>query len=144
MMLSPSHRLSRCIFCLIVKGTIPSFKVYETEHMLAFLDIAPVSHGHTQIIPKYHARTILELPDEYLAEVGPIAKKVALATGAEQFNVLQNNGKMAFQHVDYVHFHVIPKPTPEEGLILSEDKWPQKSPTKEELAVQLEAMKGKL
>ncbi|GJE94401.1 HIT family protein [Phanerochaete sordida] len=133
-----------CIFCLIVAGKIPCMKVYETEKTLAFLDIGPVSEGHTQVIPKCHARTIMDMPNEYLADIGPVLKKVAQATGAEQFNVLQNNGKMAFQHVDHVHFHVIPKPNTEKGLLLSEDVWPRVEVPREELAETLKKMQSRL
>ncbi|KAJ3985377.1 HIT-like protein [Lentinula detonsa] len=135
----------KCLFCMIVKGTIPSFKVYETEHSLAFLDISPVSEGHTQVIPKYHAVTIADLPDEFLADIGPVVKKVALATGASAYNVLQNNGKIAFQHVDHVHYHVIPKTSEKDGLILDINvSWPQKKAEKKELAATLEKMKARI
>ncbi|KAF8330239.1 HIT-like domain-containing protein [Amanita rubescens] len=117
-----------CIFCKIVQGTIPCFRVLETEHSVAFLDINPVSEGHTQVIPKYHARTIADLPDEYLCDIGPVVKKVAIATGAENYNVVQNNGRLAFQHVDHVHFHVIPKTSPTDGLVMDIEKnWPIKN-----------------
>ncbi|KAJ3826222.1 HIT-like protein [Lentinula raphanica] len=140
-----SHSDDKCLFCMIVKGTIPSFKVYETERSLAFLDISPVSEGHTQVIPKYHAVTIADLPDEYLADIGPVVKKVALATGASAYNVLQNNGKIAFQHVDHVHYHVIPKRSEKDGLILDVNvSWPQKKAEKEELAATLENMKARI
>ncbi|KAK7692518.1 hypothetical protein QCA50_004146 [Cerrena zonata] len=136
---------AKCLFCAIIRGAIPAFKVYETEHTLAFLDISPVSEGHTQVIPKYHARTLGDLPDEYLADIGPVLKKVARATGAEQYNVLQNNGKLAFQHVDHVHFHVVPKTKAEDGLVLSvEANWPARQADKAELAATLEKMKGRL
>ncbi|KAF8636051.1 hypothetical protein AX17_003835 [Amanita inopinata Kibby_2008] len=135
----------KCIFCNIIKGTIPSFKIHETEHSFAFLDISPVSEGHTQVIPKYHARTIADLPDEYLRDIGPVLKKVAVATGADNYNVLQNNGKLAFQHVDHVHFHVVPKPNEKEGLVMSiEQNWPQKNVGKEELAATLQKLKAKI
>ncbi|GBE82619.1 HIT-like domain-containing protein [Sparassis latifolia] len=137
--------IAGCLFCKIIKGEIPSFKVLETERSYAFLDISPVSEGHTQVIPKYHAKTLAELPDEYLQDIAPAVKKVALATGAEQYNILQNNGKLAFQHVDHVHFHVIPKPNEKEGLVLSvNDNWPTRRASKEELAATLEKMKGRL
>ncbi|KAK7441226.1 hypothetical protein VKT23_016707 [Stygiomarasmius scandens] len=140
-----SHSDEKCIFCLIVKGTIPSLKVIETEHSVAFLDISPVSEGHTQIIPKIHAVTIAELPDEYLADIGPVAKKVALATGANAYNILQNNGKLAFQHVDHVHFHIIPKTSEKDGLILDiNTNWPQMKVEKEELVAVLEKMKARM
>ncbi|KIK71405.1 hypothetical protein GYMLUDRAFT_66611 [Collybiopsis luxurians FD-317 M1] len=140
-----SHSDDKCIFCAIIKGTIPSFKVYETERCLAFLDISPVSEGHTQVIPKYHAVTIADLPDEYLAEIGPVVKKIAVATGAKAYNIIQNNGKLAFQHVDHVHFHVIPKTSEKDGLIIDIDtNWPQRQASKEELAAVLEKIKAKI
>ncbi|TCD68054.1 hit protein 1 [Steccherinum ochraceum] len=154
----------KCLFCGIATGAIPSFKVYETEHSLAFLDISPVSEGHTQVIPKCesmfvpsleeetsnigyvdHAKTLQDMPDEYLRDIGPVIKKVAKATGAEQYNILQNNGKLAFQHVDHVHFHVIPKNTATDGLVLTiDDNWPARQATKEDLAQTQEKMKGRL
>ncbi|KAI0050578.1 HIT-like protein [Auriscalpium vulgare] len=137
--------IGRCLFCLIIQGKIPSYKVYETEHSYAFLDINPVSEGHTLVIPKHHTVKLGELPDEYLSDIGPAIKKVALATGAEDYNVLQNNGKLAFQHVDHVHFHVIPKPNAKEGLVLNvEDNWPQKKVGPDELKDTLEDMQERL
>ncbi|EKM54641.1 uncharacterized protein PHACADRAFT_258632 [Phanerochaete carnosa HHB-10118-sp] len=133
-----------CIFCMIVAGKIPCLKVYETDKTLAFLDIGPISEGHTQVIPKCHARTVLDMPDEYLADIGPILKKVATAAGVDQFNILQNNGKLAFQHVDHVHFHVIPKRSTEEGLLLSEDVWRRVEPQREELVATQKKMQGRL
>ncbi|KAF5384719.1 hypothetical protein D9757_006273 [Collybiopsis confluens] len=113
---------------------------------IAFLDISPVSEGHTQVIPKYHAVTIADLPDEYLADIGPVVKKVAVATGAKAYNVLQasnNNGKLAFQHVDHVHFHVIPKTSEKDGLILDINlNWPQRQASKDELASVVEKIKA--
>ncbi|KAG1767103.1 HIT-like domain-containing protein [Suillus occidentalis] len=80
-----------CVFCQIVTGEAPSFKVYETKHSLAFLAKPPVSHGHTLIIPKYHSRTLTDpgLPDEFLADVGPIMKKIAVMNGEESYNIIQ-------------------------------------------------------
>lgn len=71
-----------------------------------------------------------ELSDESLADILPVAKKVALAVGAQNYNVLQNNGRLAHQVVDHVHFHIIPKPNEEEGLGVG---WPAKSADKDEL-----------
>lgn len=136
---------SNCIFCKIIEGSIPCHKVYESDLSLAFLDIAPVSEGHTQVIPKYHAVTLHDLPDEYLRDILPIAKKVALATGVKDFNILQNNGKIAFQHVDHVHFHVVPKPNKEEGIIFDLDiNFKQKHPKQEDLKNTAEAMKSRM
>ncbi|KAJ2305884.1 Adenosine 5'-monophosphoramidase, partial [Coemansia sp. RSA 2704] len=77
--------------------------------------------GHALVIPKYHAEKLHQLPDEFLAETMPIAKKIAAALGVDNYNVLQNNGKLAHQEVPHVHFHVIPKPNEHEGLTIG---WP--------------------
>lgn len=101
-----------CLFCKIVAGKIPSRKFLETDKSFAFLgrcrvhtnlDIGPCSPGHSLIIPKYHAAKMHELPDEYLSDILPVAKKIAIATGATDYNVLQNNGRIAHQVVDHVH-----------------------------------------
>ncbi|KAJ7883514.1 HIT-like domain-containing protein [Mycena olivaceomarginata] len=134
-----------CLFCAILKGSVPCHKVYETEHSFAFLDIMPTTEGHTQVISKYHAEKLTDLPDEYLCDIGPVIKKIAQATGAEQYNVVQNNGKLAFQHIPHVHFHVIPKPNETEGLVLTVGQnWPQKKAENDVLAVTCAKMKGRL
>ncbi|KDR82539.1 hypothetical protein GALMADRAFT_57602, partial [Galerina marginata CBS 339.88] len=135
--------LATCLFCKIIKGEIPSFKLLETETSFAFLDIGPLSKGHALVIPKYHTEKVHELPDEYLHDVLPIAKKIALAQGVPNYNILQNNGRLAHQEVPHVHFHVIPKPSdsPEEGLSMS---WPAKAMDKEELKKVFDEMKAKL
>ncbi|KAH8801855.1 HIT-like domain-containing protein [Flagelloscypha sp. PMI_526] len=137
----------QCLFCGIVAGKIPSSKVYEDDHVCAILDINPVSEGHTQVLPKYHAETILTLPEEYLAAIGPVLKKIAIATGAKDFNVIQNNGKIAFQHVNHVHFHVVPKPNEQEGLCITdiEKMWPMKKGVEREVLEQVAGkMRGRL
>ncbi|KAK7450635.1 Adenosine 5'-monophosphoramidase [Stygiomarasmius scandens] len=133
--------LASCIFCKIIKGEIPSFKLLETELSYSFLDIGPLSKGHALVIPKHHTEKMHELPDEYLADVMPIAKKIALAQGAENYNILQNNGRLAHQIVDHVHFHVIPKPNAEEGLGVG---WPSQTLSKEEMQAIFDDLKGKL
>ncbi|KAJ8081152.1 Adenosine 5'-monophosphoramidase [Marasmius tenuissimus] len=133
--------LATCLFCKIIKGEIPSFKLIETELSFSFVDIGPLSKGHSLVIPKYHAQKAHELPDEYLQDILPIAKKIAIAQGSENYNILQNNGRLAHQVVDHVHFHVIPKPNEEEGLGIG---WPAKSLSKEEIQQVYDEMKGKL
>ncbi|KAJ3747662.1 HIT-like domain-containing protein [Lentinula detonsa] len=130
-----------CIFCKIIKGEIPSFKLIETDLSYAFLDVGPIAMGHSMVIPKYHAAKMHELPDEYLVDILPIAKKIALAQGAENYNILQNNGALAHQVVQHAHFHVIPKPNEQEGLIVG---WPAKEIAKDELQKVYEELKGKL
>jgi len=116
--------MAACIFCRIIKGDIPSFKLFESEKVLAFLDIQPLSRGHALVIPKYHGRKLSEIPDDQLSEILPIVKKLVTATGATDYNVLQNNGRIAHQQVDHVHFHMIPKPNETEGLSIG---WPQQN-----------------
>ncbi len=102
-----------CVFCKMVDGEIPATKVYEDEAVLAFLDIGPISDGHTLVIPKQHCPMLHECDPEVLAEVsarlGRIAEAVMAAMDADGYNVLSNNGAAAGQVVDHLHFHVIPR-----------------------------------
>ncbi len=101
------------IFTKIVKGEIPCHRIFENDHILAFLDITPLSVGHTLVIPKRQAEKLEDLPPEDTAELarqlGAIARRVVSATGAEGYNILQNNGRAAGQEVPHVHFHIIPR-----------------------------------
>ncbi|CAN5600203.1 HIT family protein [soil metagenome] len=108
------------IFTKIIRGEIPCQKVYEDEHVLAFLDINPIARGHMLVIPKEEAATLDLLSDDAAAALGRVlprlARAVLAATGATAFNVLQNNGAMAHQAVFHVHFHIIPKLDETSGL----------------------------
>jgi histidine triad (HIT) family protein len=108
------------IFSRILRGEIPCHKVYEDDAVLAFLDIAPLSRGHTLVIPKEAAATLGELSDDSAAAIGRVLPRICRAvmkvSGCSAYNVLQNNGALAHQAVFHVHFHVIPKPNPERGL----------------------------
>ena len=101
------------IFDRILSGEIPCYRVYEDEHVLAFLDIGPLAEGHTLVIPKERAVRLHELSDEAAAALGRVlprlCRAVVAATGVEDYNVLQNNGAAAHQAVHHVHFHIIPK-----------------------------------
>jgi histidine triad (HIT) family protein len=101
------------IFSKIISGALPCHRVYEDQHVLAFLDINPLSAGHTLVIPKEAAETLDKLSDEASAAIGRVlprlCRAVLAATGAKAFNILQNNGKAAQQAVFHVHFHIIPK-----------------------------------
>jgi histidine triad (HIT) family protein len=116
------------IFGKIIAGQIPCHKVYEDEHVLAFLDINPLTRGHTLVIPKEPAETLDALSDDSAAALGRvlprICRAVIAATGVSQYNVLENNGAGAHQAVLHVHFHIIPKPSPNDGLSLG---WPARS-----------------
>ncbi|KOS13961.1 hit-like protein [Malassezia pachydermatis] len=131
---------ANCIFCKIIDGKIPSMKLLESDKSFAFVDIGPCSPGHSLIIPKYHAAKMHELPDDSLQDILPMAKKVAIATGASEYNILQNNGRLAHQVVDHVHFHVIPKPSQDKGLVVG---WPSSNPPKEELQAVRTIISGK-
>jgi histidine triad (HIT) family protein len=101
------------IFDRIIRGEIPSYKVYEDDHVFAFLDISPLSKGHTLVVPKESKPYLHELSDESAAAIGRVlprlCRAVLKATGATAYNVLQNNGSAAHQAVFHVHFHIIPK-----------------------------------
>ncbi|HEX4952590.1 MAG TPA: HIT family protein [Thermoanaerobaculia bacterium] len=101
------------IFDRILDGELPCHKVYEDEHVLAFLDIGPLSPGHTLVIPKERRAFLHELSDDSAAALGRVlprlARAVLAATGASCYNVLQNNGAAAHQAVLHVHFHIIPR-----------------------------------
>ncbi|MBC7835416.1 MAG: HIT family protein [Phycisphaerales bacterium] len=105
---------SDTIFSKIIRGEIPCHRVYEDDHVLAFLDINPIAYGHTLVIPKQAAATLDRMSDEAGAAVGRVlprlARAVMEASGCSAYNVLQNNGGLAHQAVMHVHFHIIPKP----------------------------------
>ncbi len=107
------------IFGKILRGEIPCHKVYEDAHVLAFLDVFPLSRGHTLVIPREPAATLDQLSDEAGAAIGRVLPRVCRAvmrvTGATDYNILQNNGGAAHQAVMHVHFHIIPK-YPSQGL----------------------------
>lgn len=102
-----------CIFCRIIAGEIPCYKVYEDDAVLAFLDIGPLVPGHTLVIPKTHCATIMESPPELLAEIARrlpgISRAVTGAVGAPACHVLVNNGSDAMQSVHHLHFHILPR-----------------------------------
>lgn len=101
------------LFDKIIRGEIPSYKVYEDEHVFVFLDIGPQSRGHTLVVPKESKAQLDELSDDAAAALGRalprVCRAVMKATGASEYNVLQNNGARAGQSVFHVHFHIIPR-----------------------------------
>lgn len=102
-----------CIFCKIVKGEVPSNKVYEDEKVFAFLDINPVDKGHTLVVPKEHYENIFDIPTDLMQYMYRIVKDLTEATSealdVKEFNILQNNGRKAGQTVFHYHIHIIPK-----------------------------------
>ena len=102
-----------CIFCKIVGGELPSYKVYENNKALAFLDIRPVNYGHTLVIPKEHHENLIDTPDDLLCEIITVVKRLApavkKAVGLKAHNVVVNTGEDAGQVVFHTHFHIIPR-----------------------------------
>src|ERR1700761_6781008 len=105
--------MAETIFSKIIRGEIPSYKVYEDELVFAFLDIGPLSPGHLLVIPKQEVATVDQLSDESAAAIGRVLPRLARAlievSGCQDYNILQNNGAPAHQAVFHVHFHIIPK-----------------------------------
>lgn len=105
--------MSDCIFCKIIAGEIPSYKVYEDDRIVAFLDILPVSEGHTLFVPKAHATNIVEsAPEDAVAlirAVQVVAPTILAAVGADGFNVGINSGESSGQVVFHTHLHVMPR-----------------------------------
>jgi len=101
-----------CIFCKIVNGDIPAYKVYEDEKVYAFLDINPLSEGHTLVLPKEHYKDILEIPGELYGYMNEVVKKIADKIQEEYkpegILINQNNGRKAGQEVDHIHVHIKP------------------------------------
>lgn len=102
-----------CIFCKIINKEIPSSIVYEDDDLLAILDLAQTTLGHTLVMPKKHYANILEIPDDELAHlmsiVKMLAKKISDKLGAKGFNLLVNTNEVAGQTVMHLHVHIIPR-----------------------------------
>jgi histidine triad (HIT) family protein len=113
-----------CLFCKMVAGQIPVTKIYEDDDILAFLDIGPISDGHTLVMPKQHFEKLDNCPSEILGRVGSrigkIAGAVSAAMNSDGYNVLCNNGRAAGQLIEHLHFHIIARKTGD-GLF---DQWP--------------------
>ena len=116
--------MDNCIFCKIVRGEIPCSKIYETNNVLAFLDIGPINKGHSLVIPKKHFTNIFDIEQKYLDEVSNAVRKIApaikKAVGADGINITSSNGEAAGQVVMHSHIHIIPR-FKDDGLKL----WPQ-------------------
>jgi len=108
----------------MVAGQIPVTKIYEDEIALAFLDIGPISDGHTLVIPRQHFEKLHDCPAELLGQfgsrLGKVAKAVAAGMNSDGYNVLCNNGRAAGQLVGHLHFHIIPRNS-DDGLL---NRWP--------------------
>jgi histidine triad (HIT) family protein len=131
-----------CVFCKIIRGQIPSQRVFDDEHVLAFLDISPLAAGHTVVVPKHHIPSLEDLPADWSARLGvsfgPIARAVVRTVSAEGFNLIQNNGVVAGQIVPHVHFHLVPRCTGD-GLGY---RWKSQSASAAELAALAERIRA--
>ena len=102
-----------CLFCRMVVGEIPVAKIYQDDAVLAFLDIGPLSDGHTLVIPRQHVKELHDCPAELLGRVcsclGKVAGAMAAAMNCDGYNLLCNNGRAAGQLIEHLHFHIIPR-----------------------------------
>lgn len=105
--------MNECIFCKIIKGEIPSYKIYEDDYVYAFLDIACDCYGHTLVVPKKHCENVLDCDSVSLAHVLPAVQKISRHfvedCGFDGVNVLNASGASAEQSVFHLHFHIIPR-----------------------------------
>jgi len=105
--------MNDCIFCRMVNGELPVYKVYEDNEVLAFLDRTPINPGHTLVIPKKHSETILDTDDETLERLIIVTKKISNAIykglNIEGFNIVSNQFRVAGQVVPHLHIHIMPR-----------------------------------
>ena len=112
--------MTDCIFCKIIEGTIPSEKIYEDEHVYAFMDVMPVTKGHVLLIPKTHRENIYEFSEEEAGRLFAAAPKIANALKEEfqpaGLNLLNNTGAPAGQSVFHFHLHFVPRYDEKDGF----------------------------
>ncbi len=110
-----------CIFCKIINGEIPSYKIYEDEVVYAFLDITQVTPGHTLVVPKKHAKDIFEYDEELASQVFARIPEIARALekaypDMQGLNIINNNREVAYQSVFHSHIHLIPRFSPHDDF----------------------------
>lgn len=131
-----------CVFCRIVEGSIPSYKVYEDDDVLAILDISQATIGHTLVMPKIHVSNILESSDELNQKlfkvVGILSKRISENLNCEGINIVSNNKQLAGQTVDHLHIHIIPRYIDDDFSII----YPSNSLTKEQFLELLDKING--
>ena len=136
--------MSDCVFCRIVAGQIPSTRVHEDEHTLAFMDLGQVNPGHVLVAVKKHAANLFELDDVQAAAVARASTRVARAIrdafGPAGLSVYQANGKVAGQTVFHYHVHLLPRHAAD-GMELT---WPVKNPPRETLEGYAEEIRKQL
>lgn len=129
-----------CVFCKIVRGEIPSYKIYENETTLAFLDISKDIDGHTLVIPKNHCTNVLDCQEDSLNDVMKTVKLVSKHycqnCGYDGVNILNANNKASGQSVFHLHFHILPRKNND-----NENAWPKLNGAKNELSTMCEKLK---
>ena len=134
--------MENCIFCKIAKGDISAYKVYEDENTLAFLDISPIAHYHTVVIPKAHYVNVLDIPNEALLQVMSAAKQVVNLyrdkLGLKNLQIIHNAGPEGGQEVFHLHVHIIPR-SAEDGIQMSWKTHPEWQEKFSEMIQELEA-----
>jgi histidine triad (HIT) family protein len=104
-----------CIFCKIIAGELPSYKVYEDDYTFAFLDINPITKGHTLVLPKIHVTKLPELEGKYssglIGAVQKVTRAIEDSIKPEGLNIFVNQGEVAGQIVPHLHVHVVPRTT---------------------------------
>ncbi len=138
--------MENCIFCKVIKGELPSSKVYEDDVVLAFLDVNPINKGHVLVIPKEHQQFIADLDEKTLGKMMIIANKINKAIRSseiktEAVNLLLSDGEVAGQEISHVHLHIIPR---FRGDNFSFSFPNNESPTREDLDEISEEIKGHL
>ncbi|MFX0043517.1 MAG: HIT family protein [Candidatus Hodarchaeota archaeon] len=132
-----------CIFCKIIDREIPSKIVFESNLNLAFLDIFPISRGHTIVIPKNHYTNLEDIPEEILSELFKSVKQIATVIHnklkIDGYNILQNNYKAAGQDINHIHVHIIPRSLDEKKLRF---EVPRNQATEEDLNSVLSILKS--
>ncbi len=136
--------MSDCVFCAIVAGDIPSHKIYQDDQILAIMDVGHVNRGHTLVIAKSHAETMMDLDEDTAAQAFRIANRVAKAQektyAPAGITILQANRPAGFQTVPHFHLHVLPREE-DDGVGLT---WPAKNPAQETLAEIAGELRGAL
>lgn len=134
--------MTDCLFCKIVAGAIPAHKIYEDDRILAFLDIGPVSTGHTLIVPKTHAENLaagsVEDACALMTAIHDLAPKIVQAVGAVGYNLGMNHGEVAGQDVFHTHLHIMPR---KEG---EKREFVKTHPSQEELAAVADKIRAAL
>jgi len=123
--------MENCIFCKIIKGEIPSYKVFENDKVIVILDINPANKGHLLVIPKSHSETIFDINEEDFIEVMKVVKKLSrIFEDYDGLNILQNNKEQAGQVVKHYHVHLIPREKGDETRVFF--KWIPKKLSQQE------------